>query len=441
MRTRNSVLTSAVVVTAIVALANQAAWSDDLPAIPLAAKAPTIDGDLSDACWSAVVAAELDGFCDDARRSAGVKPADKTQAKLLCDADNLYVAFRCAESQPDGPWVYGNKKLAARGNSHVLGGDHVSIAVDLGRFGFYNYYFFAVNPAGEVYRSFTWPQRFDLILRDIALPEVMAAAKIDADKKGWSAELKIPLKPMLRHPADGIPKIVGLDLRRADYGADRAKQELDIYWTGMAYVEGRKVNYYYDHLATWKPLFDKYPDYGQAYACGRGWVQLIFPESFGHVRLAGGTLENKLVSGAGAKLAGLIDTRMGYESTTADRGRIAHMFDAAHMEYWDDLRATDRPKNEPVVVRTKAPPAQAKPADFAAAPKVAVGPRGDEDRVCCLGGHRRHGLGSRRQGQDCAAPCGGHARGQRTQAVRQRPIGPDARLGPRRRLGQARHSG
>ncbi|MCX7591451.1 MAG: hypothetical protein N2255_07470, partial [Kiritimatiellae bacterium] len=333
-----------------------AAEINPLPLIPVVASAPKIDGALSDECWQEGFVASLDGFCDATRRREGVRPRDPTEVRLICDAEHLYAAFRCGESCGEGPWIYRNDRLARRGNSHVLGGDHVAVAMDMGRYGFYNYYFFAVNPAGEVYRCFTWPHRYDLVLRDIALPDVVAAATVVEGGREWIVEMKIPLRPMLRYPTNGVPQVVGLDLRRVAYGADKNQPELDVYWTGMAAVTDNKVKPYYDHLATWRPLFENYPDFGSAYACGRGWIQLIFPESFGHVRLGCGTLQNKLIVGAGARLEGLIDTRMSWDATPARRKLVAAMFDVPRMEYWDDMRRSDWPRTEPRVVQQEDSP-------------------------------------------------------------------------------------
>ncbi|MFO7897426.1 MAG: hypothetical protein R6V58_00025, partial [Planctomycetota bacterium] len=215
-----------------------------------------------------------------------------------------------------------------------------------------NYYMFFVNPAGDLYKCFTWPHRYDLVLRDVELPEATAAARISKAKKQWTAELRVPLKPMLRYPADGFPRIIGLDLRRLQWGADRGKHKFSVYWTGMANVVGNRIQPQYEHMATWKPLFKTFPNYRHAYAAGRGWVQLIFPESFGHVRLAVGSIDNELVVGQGEKLTGLIGTRASWwwrpEET---RARVARMFDAPRMETWADRRPS-HPDGVPRVVRT-----------------------------------------------------------------------------------------
>ncbi len=325
-----------------------------LPKVPAAEKGPAVDGDLSDPVWKQALPLKLGGYCDAERRKKGEKPKDATEVKILTDQENLYVSFRCAESHPQGPWVYENARFKRRRckNAHVMGGDYVAVALDMGRWGLYNYYVFFVNAKGELYKSFTWPMRYDLILRDLALPAATSAAKIDKAGKSWSAELKIPLKGLLRHPADGFPKVVGLDLRRVQWGEERGKAKFSIYWTGMANVSGKNMRPQYDHMATWKPLFETYPNYLNAYACGRGWVQLVFPESFGHLEFEAGKIDNKLVTGQGSRLIGLAGTRTGWHKPKEMRAQAFKAFDAPRMEHWADLRPVKHPEDKPVVVST-----------------------------------------------------------------------------------------
>jgi hypothetical protein len=339
---------------ALICLAAGAYAAEETPLVEvkLTEKALTIDGVLDEPAWKDAAAFAIDGYCDQTRRDKGTKPKDATQAFAVSDKDHLYIGFRSDESHADGPWVFDSEKYKRRANSHVMGGDYVAVAIDMGRFGFYNYTMFFVNAKGELYKCFTWPHRYDLVLRNVALPAATAAAKIDKAAKRWSVELKIPLKDLLRHPADGMPRIIGLDLRRLQWGKERGKHSFKIYWTGMANVTSNRIKPQYDHMATWKPLFKTYPAYN-GYAVGRGWVQLVFPESFGHVRLQAGTLDNKLVAGEGKRLAGLIGTRTSiwysYKKTVAE---VTRLLDRPRMEYWADLRP-DHPTGRPAVIVTK----------------------------------------------------------------------------------------
>jgi hypothetical protein len=323
-----------------------------LPKVSAVDKGPAVNGDISDPVWKQALPLKFGGYCDAERRKKGEKPKDATEVKLLTDRENLYISFRCAESHSDGPWVYENARFKRRYNSHVMGGDYVAVALDMGRWGLYNYYMFFVNAKGELYKCFTWPVRYDLVLQKIGLPAAVAATRIDKAGKSWTAELKIPLKDLLRHPADGFPKIVGLDLRRVQWGKERGTAKFSIYWTGMANVVGNRIKPQYDHMATWKSLFETYPNYRYSYCTSRGWVQLIFPESFGHVELEVGEIDNKLISGKGARLYGLAGTRTSWHKPKEMRARAYKAFDAPRMEYWADLRSK-HPAGEPRVMLAK----------------------------------------------------------------------------------------
>ncbi|MFH0983128.1 MAG: hypothetical protein V2A79_16535 [Planctomycetota bacterium] len=353
----------------VAALGLAGAAEPEMPKVPAVEKAPAVDGDLGDEGWKQAPVLKFEGYCDQARRDKGDRPRDATEARLLTDRENLYVAFRCEETHPDGPWLCDdvNDPLKKR-NYPVLAGDYAALCLDLGRFGFHNYYIFAVSPKGEVYRCFTWPHRYDLVLTDVGLPAVQGAAKMDKAGTCWTAELKIPLKDLLRYPADGVPSLVGADLRRVQWGDDRGKQKFTVYWTGHALVEGGTgMNLQYDHMATWKPLFEKYPDYNASYACSKGWVQLIFPESFGPLNLEIGKIDNRLVSGQGANLIGHVEARAGWDLAQWDR--LAKDFDAPRMEQWDDLRP-EHPAGKPEVVMTEPVRKAGQTAGFAAKPAV-----------------------------------------------------------------------
>ncbi|MHC4914819.1 MAG: sigma-70 family RNA polymerase sigma factor [Planctomycetota bacterium] len=345
----------------------------ELPVVPAAAKAPTIDGALSDECWKTALKLDLAGYCDNERRKKGEKPKDATSARLLTSGGHLYLAFECAESHAEGPWVFEDARLKGRRgtpNSHVMGGDYVALALDMGRWGFYNYYVFAVNPKGELYKCFTWPHRYDLILRDVALPAAEAAAKIDKPGKRWTVEMEVKLEDVLRHPRDGFPKIAGVDLRRVQWGHERGKHKYSVYWTGMANVVGNRIKPQYERMATWTPLFETFPEYKHTYAAGRGWVQLTFPEGFGHVSFEAGKVENRLVTGQGARLKGLIGTRTGWSRTAEMRAAAAKAFDAPRMEYFEDLRPLKHADVRAAVVSTAPVRKPGASVSFAAKPKV-----------------------------------------------------------------------
>ncbi|GEM_PF-2179404 len=350
------------------AVAFSSAGEPEAPRVPVVAQAPAVDGELGDESWKGAAVFKIDGWCDAARREKGEKPRDAAEARMVTDRENLYVSFRCEEPHADGPWLFdGIDANLKKRNYQVLAGDYCALALDLGRFGFYNYYFIAVSPKGEIYRSFTWPHRYDLVLTEAGLPAVQGAARIDKAGKCWTAELKIPIAELLRHPKDGIPKTVGADLRRVQWGADRGQQKFAVYWTGMALVEKRAQNLQYDHMATWRPLFKTYPAYSTAYACGDGWTQLALPEGFGPISLEAGTIDSRVISGQGARLTGHVAARVGWDLSRRDK--IAREMDAPRMEYWDDLRP-EHPAGKPEIVPAEAAGKAREPGSFAAKPSA-----------------------------------------------------------------------
>ncbi len=361
---------------ALLAVAGRARAGEEQPRVPLVERGPKVDGDLSDEVWKKAAELKLDGYCDAARRKKGEKPKNVTDVRILTDKENVYLSFSCPESHPDGPWIFDPKPIKTPWilkrcpNAQVLGGDYVAVFFDMGRWGLYNYYMFAVDGAGNLYKCFTWPHRYDLVLYGRGLPEAKAAAKVDKAGKRWTAEVSISLQGLLRHPAGGFPKIAGLDLRRLQWGEDRGKHKFSLYWTGMANVVGKRVRPQYDRMITWKPLFPKrYPVFSDSYACGEGWVQMVFPESFGHLKFDVGKIDNKIVSGQGSKLIGLADARAGWN--VKQRPRYAKAFDAPRMETWEDSRP-EYPQGEPRVAMTKPVRVPGAAAKFAAKPAVAA---------------------------------------------------------------------
>ncbi len=69
--------------------------ADTIPAIQVT-EPPKLDGDLSDACWRQAPFVSDFYFTSD-----GTKAAESTMAWLCYDQTNIYMAFRCKDSQPD----------------------------------------------------------------------------------------------------------------------------------------------------------------------------------------------------------------------------------------------------------------------------------------------------------------------------------------------------
>ena len=101
---------------------------------------PVIDGKLDDAIWTE--AAVFSNFTQ-VRPREGVLPSEKTEVRLLQDADFLYIAFRAYDSEPD--------KIIAKEMQRDISlrsEDRVRLTIDT----FHNLrsgYYFAMNARGS----------------------------------------------------------------------------------------------------------------------------------------------------------------------------------------------------------------------------------------------------------------------------------------------------
>ena len=144
-------------------------------------KAPVIDGKLNDKAWSE--AKWGDDFYQ-FRPYNGKKATQKTDFKILYDDNNLYVAIRCYDTEPN--------KIARRltRRDHI-DGDWAGIAID-SHFDRRSAYGFFVSEAGVKYdgkfsndngnSDRTW--------------NPIWYVKTSKDSKGWVAEMRIPLSQL-----------------------------------------------------------------------------------------------------------------------------------------------------------------------------------------------------------------------------------------------------
>lgn len=159
-------------------------------------KPPVIDGKLDDPCWDKAPKATnfIDKFTD--------KPVDdQTIAMILYDEKNIYVAFRCFDSQPDKIKSFERK----RGGNFRLD-DYVTFDIDT---------------------FHTHTSRFTFILNSIGTQFVMVpsgrAAKTEWEGdwkgassitgEGWSAEMAIPFS-ILDYPSSKEPVTMGINFGR-----------------------------------------------------------------------------------------------------------------------------------------------------------------------------------------------------------------------------------
>ena len=185
--TRCLVALSALTIAAVI---NGAASGDEDPEEPrpptvqavIVAEPPVIDGKLDDACWA--MATNVDGFW---RERCDLPPLEKTQAWICCDSENIYVAFRCDDSQACDIRCQQRKR---QGN--MSDDDRVSLALDVEDAG-HNRYYFTVNAAGTQSDSVPGGTSEKIEWKG----DWQAASR--KDEQGWSAEMAIPFS-ILRYP-------------------------------------------------------------------------------------------------------------------------------------------------------------------------------------------------------------------------------------------------
>ncbi|MDT0557766.1 DUF5916 domain-containing protein [Ichthyenterobacterium sp. W332] len=142
--------------------------------------APTIDGVLDDSAWDLV---EWTTDYIEFQPDVGTPPTEQTKMKILYDAKNLYVAFKCYQADPNTI----EKRMGRRDD---FPGDWVEINLDS-----YNddrsAFSFTISASGVKGDEFVSNNgNFD----DSWNPIWYTDTKIDID--GWSAEMRIPLSQL-----------------------------------------------------------------------------------------------------------------------------------------------------------------------------------------------------------------------------------------------------
>lgn len=184
----------------IFALRLQASYSSDNnsrlnpdPAPPVSLKAvrvsrgPDMDGSLSDPAWQ-----EAALFSDFTQvfPANGATPTEKTELRILYDADNLYLGLYCYDRQPD---KISANTLAHDADDEAESDDLVKILLDpfLDK---RNSYLFIVNARGARSEGLAFGEHFSLSWDGIW----EARARIQPD--GWSVEIRIPFKTISFKP-------------------------------------------------------------------------------------------------------------------------------------------------------------------------------------------------------------------------------------------------
>ena len=162
-------------------------------------KPPTIDGDLSEACWAPANA--VSGFV--LADGSGL-PERGTRAWVACDAGALYFAFRCEKKPGDRL-----RKSVTKRDGVVWGDDEVEVFLNPGGDGG-DYYQFIVNPLGT---------RYDSHRTDAGWNADWRAAAKDA-RDAWTVEMAIPVAGL---PLDlTVGKAWCANLGRGDKAAGQA---------------------------------------------------------------------------------------------------------------------------------------------------------------------------------------------------------------------------
>lgn len=184
----------------------------EISKLPSSVAPPVVDGALDDAAWRQVM--PLDPFVRLATQ-AERGPAAETLAWATYDHDNLYVAFRCAEPEPDKLVLVGRSR-----DDPVWQGDDVEFMVRLPD-SEKSFYHFMVNPSGV-----PWDGLHDDVEPNLNWdPGWVCAAKVGNDF--WSAEMAIPWAALgMAAPQPGTQLRVNLCRARPRTGELTA-------WSGM----------------------------------------------------------------------------------------------------------------------------------------------------------------------------------------------------------------
>jgi hypothetical protein len=173
---------------------------------------PVIDGKIDDGCWQDVPV--LTNFTQ-VLPVEGAVPTEQTEVRFIYNADYLFIAVRCFDSEPD--------KIIAKQMQHDdwLGSDDmVKIAFDT-FFRQHDGYFFAVNPLGA--RTEGLIENFT---EENSLWDTVWQTRSRIDEQGWTAEIAIPFKSLSFDPKNDM---WGFNIERVI----RRKQET-VRWTAIS---------------------------------------------------------------------------------------------------------------------------------------------------------------------------------------------------------------
>ncbi len=145
------------------------------------AQAPTIDGHFDDPIWESV---DWGGDFTQYKPDTGKPPSQATAFKILYDDKNLYVAFKCYDTEPGKI----DRRMSRRDGFE---GDRIEINID-SYFDHVTAFSFTVSASGVLgdeaitNNGDNWDESWDPIW----------LAKTAIDEEGWTAEIRIPLSQL-----------------------------------------------------------------------------------------------------------------------------------------------------------------------------------------------------------------------------------------------------
>src|SRR5262245_65577719 len=148
---------------------------------------PLVDGDLSDPAWQE--AAPI-GPRTQVEPEEGGTPSERTEVRIVYDADSLYLGIRCFETDP-------SKIVATQmaRDSVLRVDDSVSVLLDTFQ-DRRNAYLFEMNPAGARGDALVVENGTEVLREWDGIWS--GAARIDGE--GWSVEMAIPFKTLALAP-------------------------------------------------------------------------------------------------------------------------------------------------------------------------------------------------------------------------------------------------
>ena len=146
---------------------------------------PVIDGVLDDAVWQQ---AEVIDDLVQVLPVPGAKPSQRTEVRLLRDAENLYIAYRAYEDSPEQIVAHRLER-----DEFFFDDDHVSMSIDPFRDRL-NGYFFMVNPYGGRREVSFEGDLFETEWDGIWYVETQI------DEQGWTVELALPFRSISFDP-------------------------------------------------------------------------------------------------------------------------------------------------------------------------------------------------------------------------------------------------